>query len=223
MVDVIITNMRVQKFITFGDSWPAGAELQPGEKTYGELIAEKKQIEFENYSIQATAAENMLLQLQKFIGLAEFDHYQYTALFSFTGLHRFQYFTHNGAQCTNVSPTGPLPDDVVSANYYKYLHSRALDHFKFYMTTVALQGLYQKYSINDYYVLSFSRVNWATQDFTGIDRTKFYDQGNINFLDLFGCKYITNKNKYFHGNLGHPNQQGHQLIANTLTDWISCS
>ena len=47
-----------KKLVVFGDSWPWGSDLQLGGKTYGQLIAEHKGIEFQNYSHPSTASSH---------------------------------------------------------------------------------------------------------------------------------------------------------------------
>ena len=232
-----------KKFVAFGDSWPWGMDLKPGEKSYGELIAEHKGMEFQNCSEPATAGEHMILQLQHMINTSSFVDTEYTALFSFTRLARFMYFSDNPiwdkkfrTNSGQLSWDGTAPnDDQATALYYKYIHSAKLDNFKFYTTAMVLQKLCQEYNIKDYYALSFSTVDWpshtATQsrspltappgnNFIGLDRHKFWDQGNTNFLTLFGCEFIDQNNKYFGHTGGHPNQLGHELIAQHLRDWI---
>lgn len=221
--------MMKQKLVVFGDSWTWGADLLPGEKTYGQLIAENKGIEFQNYSETfTTAGEHMILQLQSMIQESNFSNYQYIALFSYTALSRFLYFNDNpkfdnmfNTNCGYIMYNGTELGDYASEYYYKYIWSNKLEHFKFYTTVMTLQNICKQYDIIDYHALSFSTVEWDIQDFTGINREKFWDNGNTNFLTMFGCKWIDNNNKYFLGSTSsHPNQQGHQLIANNLTNWI---
>jgi hypothetical protein len=219
--------MITQKFIVFGDSWPWGADLKPGEKTFGELIAERKNIEFQNYSEISTAVEHMILQLQRMIRESNFDNTSYTALFSVTALSRFMYFSENPnfdfkykTNCGYVMFNGVEKDDAASDAYYKYIHSIKLEKFKFYMSIMTLQNLCKQFNINDYYALSFSTVEWDST-LEGIDRNKFWDNGCTNFLDMFGCQFVDPENKYFAGTASaHPNQLGHELIANNLYEWI---
>ena len=217
-----------QKLVTFGDSWTWGSDLNPGEKTYGQLIAESKGIEFQNYSQISTAGEHMVLQLQSMIKESDFSEYQYIALFSYTVLSRFMYYVDQpqfdnkfNTNCGYVMYNGTEPGDYASESYYKYIWSKKLESFKFYTTVMTLQNLCQQYNIKDYYAFSFSEVNWDLLNYTGIDRNKFYNQGNTNFLKMFGCERVDPSNKYFLGSASsHPNQLGHQLIADTLADWI---
>jgi len=215
--------------VTFGDSWTWGADLLPGEKTYGQLIAEARGWEFQNFAEISTAPEHMVLQLQHMINIMPVDvDVEYVALFSFTALTRFMYYPDKprfdfqyGTECGYVMHDGSTEGDNASDSYYKYIHSDRLDHFKFYTTALSLLNLCQQNNIRDYYALSFSNVDWQIQDYRGIDRHKFWDRGDTNFLNLFGCKWVDNENKYFAGTASsHPNQLGHELIAAHLSEWI---
>ena len=63
---------------------------------------------------------------------------------------------------------------------------------------------YKDVCINDYYV-----TGWKSVDFwKEVDQTKIYSKT---------CKDIVQDNK---ANGGHPNQRGHELIADELIDWI---
>ena len=55
------------KFVTFGDSWPWGAELDANQNPFGYWIAEELGYEFENCAEEGTSIEHMILQLQKYI------------------------------------------------------------------------------------------------------------------------------------------------------------
>jgi len=207
------------KLVVFGDSWTWGTGLQPNEPTYGKLIADYRNIEFQNYSVQGTAAEHMVLQLQDLLSNID-PTFNYTALFSFTVLSRLMYYAGKQPDTAYVMWDGTKDD--VSASYFKNIHSTLLDHFKFYTTVLALQSLCRQYKIQDYYALSFSKVDWDLLNFIGVDRSKFYNQGTTNFLDILGSKYPGDNKIYFEGtDGGHPNALGHQIIAQHLQEWIN--
>ena len=58
--------------------------------------------------------------------------------------------------------------------------------------------------------------------------TKFYKQGKNTATDLFGSTeefvpldmLLSLKNKHFGPGHGHPNQLGHEKIAQALVDWL---
>ena len=53
------------KFVTFGDSWPFGAELQEGQHPFGYWIAKELHCKFENRAKQGTTIEHLILQIKK--------------------------------------------------------------------------------------------------------------------------------------------------------------
>ena len=55
------------KLVTFGDSWPWGAELTATQKPFGYWIAQSKGYDFENCAEEGTSIEHMILQLQRYV------------------------------------------------------------------------------------------------------------------------------------------------------------
>lgn len=208
-----------KRLVVFGDSWPYGWDLKPGEKPFGELIAENLNYHYSLFAEPETSIENMVLQFNRFI--KQKDNMECVALFCMTEPSRSLYFS-NGPKITSVMWDGPNQDDAVSQAYYRYIHSAELDFFRLTQSLIVLQSLCRHYNITDYYVNSFSQINWNQLDLVGVDMSKVYGQGNVSFLDFFGCKYVDPNNMYFiGGDTAHPNQLGHKLIAEKLTSWIN--
>lgn len=213
-------------FVSFGDSWPAGADLLPGQLTYGELLARSKNMEHVQLSRGHTAVEHMVLQLQSFLSWYPYEQIETTALFSITELSRFACYQENSArtqpECCSIMVNDPTPGHSPSEAYYRYIWSEPGDHFKFYNVIMTLQSLCRMYNIKDHYLLSFSRVNWdLLKDYHGIDRSKFWDYGNSNILTMFGLNRVMPGSTYFAGSpTDHPNQLGHHLVADKLAPWI---
>lgn len=218
--------MMKKIFASFGDSWPAGVDLLPGQQTYGELLAKSKQFEHAQYSQGHTAVEHMVLQLQEFLTEHSPLQQEVTALFSITELSRFACYQENSPkiqpECCSIMVNDPTPGHTPSEAYFRYIWSEPGDHFKFYNVIMTLQSLCRMYNIKDYYLLSFSRVNWdLLKGYHGIDRNKFWDHGKSNILTMFGLNRVTPGSTYFAGSAtDHPNQLGHQLVADKLAPWI---
>lgn len=208
------------KLAVFGDSWPYGCDLHPGEKPFGQLLADKLSYEYVLCARPETSIEHMVLQLSEFVKHMGTDT-AHKALFCLTEPSRSLYFAPEPAT-TSVMWDGPKQGDTVSQAYYKYVHSDKLDYFRLNQSITVLQKICKDYNIADYYVTSFSKVTWEQLDVVGMDRTKFFDNGNSTFLDFFGCRYVDPENRYFLGSAtAHPNQLGHELIAERLIEWIS--
>jgi hypothetical protein len=207
----------VNKLVVFGDSWPYGWDLKPGELPFGKLIAEDIGCKYELYAQPNTAIDNMILQLNRFLSTGADTNC--TALFCLTDPSRSLYFNPNPA-ITSVMWDGFKPGDTVSEAYYKNIHSETLEYFRLAQSVIVLQSICRQYNIRDLYVSNFTNINW-NNSLCGIDLSKFYNNGKGSFLDFFGCKYVDHTNKYFEGSAtAHPNQLGHQLIAENLIPWV---
>ena len=79
------------------------------------------------------------------------------------------------------------------------------------------------YSIQDFYLPGWQSFNLWPE----VNLDKIYKQGKQSFYELFGLEdliQIVEKNRsnvYIRPNLTHPNQFGHQLIADTAYEFIS--
>jgi len=97
--------------------------------------------------------------------------------------------------------------NLIDQAYWKYIYSPELSDVTTNNTIIALQTMCRHYRIKDYYVAGWQLVNfWPT-----VDTTKIYKNGIVNCMDLI---------KGHKAEGGHPNQQGHQLIADALYEWI---
>lgn len=203
---------------TFGDSWAYGIELQPNEKPFGQIMAEKLGVDFKNYAWWSTSIEHLVFQLRQFIEeRPKFDHV--TSVFFLTDYSR----------TLTIEPTQVIEIDVHDPkfkSYYQTVYSDDLGIFKANVIMLALQHICQQYKINDYYI-----CGWTPIEFTlpGIDKNKIFRQGlntcadilNIpGLLDVPDCFY-QQENFYFWPNVCHPNQLGHRHIADTLIKWIN--
>ena len=205
-----------QILITLGDSWPEGAELGAGRR-YGEILFEEMQFdEFYNYGSGGASNEDMLYQLQRYVE----DHYskdcKTTAIFFLTNPARTAHFPR-------FMDWGEVTDTKLKE---VYLHFTRSDHEKLRSssTVAALQKWCDTLGIDDYYFSGWVRYpTWLP----GVDTTKIWAAGNETAADWFGASKHNGEhlldvgdNPYIRPNFAHPNQEGHNLIANKLRDWI---
>tara|TARA_R110001592_G_scaffold102302_1_gene288930 strand:+ start:156 stop:797 length:642 start_codon:yes stop_codon:yes gene_type:complete len=208
--------MRDKTLVTFGDSWPQGSELLPNEKTFGELIANQLGCnQFKNYAHPASSINHLPVQLKSFLQMLSDSHIadprDCIAIFFLTDPSRNMVGDKNGLwmfQNPSGGFSGPTQDkpltNIINTNYWKYFYSDKLLDITNNTTIIALQTMCAIYKINDYYV-----TGWQSVDFWNeVDQTKIYSKT---------CKDIVQDNK---ASGGHPNQQGHQLIADALYEWI---
>lgn len=208
--------------VTFGDSWPAGGGNKPRAIPFGKLIADELGYNFENYAEDATSIPHMILQLQQYIKDNRGSHP--TALFCLTTSARSIYYNpdeleHMGWCEIHISNT-----DEASKQYYKHLYSKQLGYFHANVYLAAIQHMCLKNKIKDRYVFC-----WETFDLMpGIDSGKIYGQTLADIIGANNGKKVKTQyevnvdpyNEFVKPNNNHPNQKGHQKIADVLAKWI---
>lgn len=205
------------RLVTFGDSWPYGNELSLGQHPYGEILAGYLGLPFENYSKNAASNEHMVLQLQKYVS----DHVAVQdtlAIFFITSPVRTTLIDHDGSEIFIYPWSDRSRGDHAHA-WFKYFQTPALDRLRTMMSVLSLQKICQSLQIQDYYIVGWSEIDF---DFPGIDKQKIYPS---TCAELFGASpehefTMARDNMFVKPNDCHPNQLGHQMIADTLQKWI---
>ena len=216
--------MDKKRLVVFGDSWARGSELAPNEKTFGELLSERLGCEsFANYSHPASSISHLMVQLKNFLKMLQDtgrDPSEYLAVFFLTAQDRSMSYLDNDwifqTPHGGFSTNGYQRELVASINdmYWKYFHSQELTETTVNTNLVALQTVCQKYNIADFYIPGWEQFDlWPEIDSTRIHTVSCGEA--INF-DLGPFE----NNPYIHPNISHPNQLGHQKIADLLYDWI---
>lgn len=192
--------------------------MNQGEKPFGHLLAESMKIKLGHFPEPATSIPHMVWQLQRAIGEQVVS--ESMALFFLTSVSRSIYF--DAGQWKEIQVNR---DEIPSQNFYKYIHSEELADFLMNCYVLALQRMCQQNGIDDYYISCFDNLNLYLN---GIDKTKFYQEGKISLADILGCRIdsseeilIDRLHPMIYPNHCHPNQQGHQMIANKLNQWIN--
>lgn len=215
--------MSTDVLLGFGDSWAVGSELNEGEKPYLNLLAQQLGVPCINFAITSSSVPHLILQFQQFCDTQFYPTRRYHAIFFLTAQER-TFFYNDNKEIVHCSPQEAEFDYKREPKIYYQLYTHEIGNFHFNATLLALQKLCYEYKINDYYVLGWQKSKlWRS-----VDTTKFFKQGNQTITDLFHdsehkplSTLIKEKNQYIWPNYGHPNQQGHELIARALGDWIS--
>lgn len=209
---------KIKRVVTFGDSWPDGCELKPGEITYGRILANKLNCEFINMAQGATSIDHMVVQSKTYIQ-NNTDHTETLAVFFLTSYLRFLYFENN-------RPSGGVPrdDSPVSVAWYKYIHSEELAQHRANTCILALQNMCQQVGIIDRYICGWTRPDLS---YPGIDSSKIHPELAINWINVDADDLSLGRqgksirsNPYMMPNVDHPNQAGHHKIADVLYSWI---
>ena len=209
--------MENKTLVTFGDSWAQGSELSAQEKTFGKIVADILGCkQFKNYAQPASSINHLLIQLKSFLHMLSHSHIadpsDCIAIFFLTEPGRT--FTVVDSSTVFLNPDGGfgLPRDkdlenTINKNYWKYVHSDTTSILTANSTVYNLQNLCKHYSICDYYIQGWTEFEFWPEIVTD----KIYKQGKVTCADLIQDNRAIG---------GHPNQRGHELIANELIDWI---
>jgi len=207
-----------QVLLTLGDSWPEGAELNFGDQRYGELIQSRLGYnKFYNYGSAGASNEDMQYQLQRYIAESHEPGDQVTAIFFLTSPARTAHFPRFFSwESTTDSKLKEL---------YMHFHRQEHQILRSSATVSALQAWCANLGFSDYYFSGWVRyTTWLP----GVDTSKIWAQGNETAADWFGASKHNGEhlldvgdNIYIRPNFAHPNQLGHELIANQLISWIS--
>ena len=203
------------KLYVFGDSWVSGEELAPYEKTFGEILSVRLELDFVNCGVAATSLEHMILQLKTAIeenNLYEGD----LCVFFLTSRSRSSYLQNKIWQ-----------ELTAEDRHYVNLYSDELSIFRSNMVLLSLHKICHQFRLNDYYLPGWEKFeSWLA----GINLDKIYDQGRSHCLHFFkiydndpvdDANFIYHDyNHYIRPNICHPNQLGHEKIASHLYNWI---
>jgi hypothetical protein len=201
------------KLLVFGDSWPAGAELAPGQKAFPELLKDILNIEVENLSEPATSIDHAVLQLVRI--LTPTNAKDYKILFCVTGYSRSLFFKDGITQELH-----PRNRNIESVSYYSHIYSKELAEFNLLKNILFVQSLCSQLQVPIYFIFNWSSV----PNHPLINKKLFYPKSLTEILDISNldddlvCSVVSNH--YIVPNISHPNQQGHEVIAQTLGAWI---
>ena len=104
----------------FGDSWPYGAELNKGEKPFGNILhAMLGTDKYYNMSHEGTAIDSLVMQLDKFIKKKKYN--DCVCVFFITNPTRQLYYKDN--QFKVIRPTG-AKNDYLKKLYFTELQDK---------------------------------------------------------------------------------------------------
>ena len=207
--------MTNRTLITLGDSWPEGAELGHGRR-YGELLQDSLSFDhFFNYGSAGASNEDMLYQLQDFLRTHWSASAETTAIFFLTNPARTAHWPRF------MSWDWSEPE---TKKFMMHFHSDHHEVMRSSATITALQTWCDRHSIKDFYFAGWVRYNrWLP----GVDLDRIWAQGQETAADWFGATDHNGEhlldvgdNVYIKPNFAHPNQLGHELIADKLASWI---
>jgi len=205
----------MKRLVVFGDSWPYGAELKAGEKTFGELLHEKLGTDsFVNCSQEGTSIDHLVLQLKQYMSKADVG----TDIAVFFISNPIRYMIHKEGNWDTIRPTGDK--SMNTRFYYEYLQSDELDNHRANTSILALQAMcrYSTTIIKDIYLEGWSAIDWS---YPSINKQKFLPKSALQMFEANMNKQTNElvknqSNPFIYPNKYHPNQKGHTLIAEEL-------
>ena len=209
--------------ITLGDSWPQGGELATTEKPYGQLLEKMLNFDmFYNYGSAGASNEDMLYQLQDFIKNHHSQDCAITAVMFLTNPART--FHRPRFMSWDINTSWPADVQQMLKQEFLHFHKPVHELMRSSATVSTLQYWCQHFNINDFYFAGWVKYPaWLP----GVNTRKIWANGKETAADWFGA-YAHNgehlvdveSNPYITPNFAHPNQLGHQLIADKLSLWI---
>ena len=222
--------------VAFGDSWTFGSELHdPQSDAWPQLIAGKIGAKLLNLGTPASSIGHLAVQLFDFLHkFPDYESYKIIFMVGLTSKTRYLSYSNSLDEFVNITsdavyrtgnikPTGQPPEDLEQLLGLKDIHYRLVnnDNYSEFLATQTI-FLFQQFAKNNYInSIFFSYFEQVT-----FDRHSFIDQHII--LPGTVTKQLTGKdyaipairdNLYFQNNLFHPNEQGHQAIADLLLDF----
>jgi hypothetical protein len=204
--------------VTLGDSWPCGAELGNGRR-YGEILRDELMFdELHNYGSGGASNEDMCYQLQDFLQ----NHHQPDQQVTVIG------FLTNPARTCHwprfLSWQNPPAQDDRLKEIYLHFHRPEHEVMRSSLAISALQFWCRNLGFKDFYFAGWVRyLQWLP----GVDQSRIWKGGRETAADWFGAsdhngEHLINveTNPYIRPNFAHPNQLGHDLIAEKLKKWI---
>lgn len=210
-----MTAQRVKNLLVFGDSWPAGEELaNPGNSCFPYVISQKLGLELKNYSQPSTSIDQALHRM-----LHDVDDFgESIVLFCLTGKSRSMIIRDRD----ETLELHPLVATPASTAYYKYIHSDKLDEFNRIRNILAAQQFCSQKKIECLFV-----SNWDPLPMhPAINLKNFYSKTLTEIINLSVKDQHTpwtrqdRLSKFIFPNSCHPNDGGHLIIGNALSEWI---
>jgi hypothetical protein len=210
----------------FGCSWAVGTGVQPADAFGARLSSKLSTTNFTNLGIAGSSNSRSVLQLLDYVNRTDISVENSIAVFLITTPARECVIIHD------TIPFAPCPSrvvditsgqtDALTQSWVKHFSDTPNHDFILHKNILSMQAICRQYKIQDYYIVGWSDVDL---DLPGVNTDKIYHKSCV---QLFGYKDSTDyaddlgkqSNTYF-WHCGHPNELGHELIAQTLHDWIA--
>jgi len=204
----------VTALAVFGCSWTVGLGVLETD-TFGARLANKlSATNFTNLGIQGSSNSRSVLQLLDYVKRTDIPVENSIPIDETKSI-----FGVEDLASVKVVDLGVNQTDEISKNYIKHFTSISTLNFNLHKNVLSMQAICRQYKIQDYYI-----VGWSDLDLNlpGIDTDKIYHKSCLQLFRYELPIYLMKKapNQYLR-ECGHPNELGHELIAQTLHTWIT--
>lgn len=206
----------------FGCSWTAGDEV-PMENTFGAKLATKlNSTEYVNLGIPSSSNSRSVLQLLDYVNRSGISLENSIAVFLITTPARDCVIPHNYERdpgCIIDLTSSYADDPALTQSWVMHFSSDANVNFNLHKNVLSMQSICRQYGIRDYYMVGWSNVDLQLP---GVDTAKIYDKSCV---QMFGYKdqwdFLNGPPNHYVLPHYHPSELGHELIAQTLYNWIT--
>jgi len=188
----------IHRLAILGDSWAYGAELEPGEKSFGQIIGDRLNVtSVDNVAVPGSSIPHTVLQLKGFLDKyrteRENPDNRYTVLVFLTSQQRHMTW-----------------HDFSSDAAHDYAVNTAI---------LTVQGICREARVNALFVAGWQKIKFWSE----VDTRYMYENGKVTCADILGVKFTSMErgHELFSSSGGHPNQLGHQVIADRLIRWVT--
>lgn len=218
----------MKTLVTFGDSWPQGGELTGSDVPYGNLLKTKMNFDnFFNFGSAGVSNEDTILQLLDYLENYHQEQNKITAIFFLTNPARSMHWPKHMSWNWEDEERKHWPSDAkrMVKEFFLHFHDGDRDFLRASMSVITCQQMCESLGFSDYYFAGWVRYpTWLP----GVNTSKIYKEGKETAADWFGATDHNGEhllgvqdNKYIRPNFAHPNQIGHELIAEKLANWIN--
>ena len=207
----------------FGCSWAVGIGVSETDTFGSRLAAKLPTTDFINLGIAGSSNSRSVLQLLEYVKRTDIPVENSIAVFLVTTPSRECVIIHHDEHHPNhiIDITSGQTNDLTQS-WITHFASTLNINFNLHKNILSMQGICRQYKIQDYYI-----AGWSDMDLNlpGIDTTKIYHKSCV---QLFGyhdqahyLKQLPNQYNQYLRECGHPSELGHELIAQTLHNWIT--
>ena len=204
--------------VVFGCSWAVGIGVEYPD-TFGYKLSRKLgSSTYTNMGIQGSSNSRSVLQLLEYIKRTDIELLNSVAVFLITTPARDCTIVFKENSPYSIQDLHSSKSTIESQCYVSYFSSEPNLNFNFHKNLLSMQSICRAYGIKDYYIDAWSNSNF---DLPGVDTSKIFSKSCIELFDFQNTRHYldTYPNRYTRI-CGHPSEQGHQLIADTLHEWL---